>query len=46
VELDADIPEEFQEGIDLMQKFNADQSVEDLAANIAALRSRGCAVYF
>jgi carboxymethylenebutenolidase len=46
VELDADIPEEFQEGIDLMQKFNADKSVEDLTANIAALRSRGYAVYF
>ena len=43
VELDADIPDEFQEGLDLMQKFNADKSVEDLAASIAALRSRGCA---
>jgi carboxymethylenebutenolidase len=40
VELDADIPDEFQEGLDLMQKFNADKSVEDLAS-IAALRSRG-----
>ena len=42
VELDADIPDEFQEGLDLLQKFNADKSVEDLAASIAALRSRGC----
>jgi carboxymethylenebutenolidase len=42
VELDADIPDEFQEGLDLMRKFNADKSVEDLAASIAALRSRGC----
>ena len=32
VELDADIPDEFQEGLDLLQKFNADKSVEDLAA--------------
>ena len=32
-----------EEGLDLMQKFNADKSVEDLAASIAALRSRGCA---
>ena len=46
VELDADIPEEFQEGLDRLPKFNADKSVEDLAASIAALRSRGCAVYF
>src|SRR6476620_4164873 len=43
VELDADIPDEFQEGLDLLQKFNADKGVEDLAASIAALRSRGCA---
>ena len=35
VELDADIPDEFQEGLDLMQKFN-DKGVEDLAASIAA----------
>ena len=41
VELDADIPDEFQEGLDLMQKFNADKGVEDLAASIAALRLRG-----
>jgi carboxymethylenebutenolidase len=43
VELDADIPDEFQEGLDLLQKFNADKSVEDLSSSIAALRSRGCA---
>ena len=42
VELDADIPDEFQEGLDLLQKFNADKSVEDLSSSIAALRSRGC----
>jgi carboxymethylenebutenolidase len=42
VELDADIPDQFQEGLDLLQKFNADKSVEDLTACIAGLRSRGC----
>ena len=29
--------------LDLLQKFSADKSVEDLAASIATLRSRGCA---
>ena len=43
VELDADLPDEFQEELDLLQKFNAGKSVEDLAASIAVLRSRGCA---
>src|SRR4249920_3284424 len=32
VELDADIPDEFQEGLDLLQKFNAYKSVEDLSS--------------
>jgi carboxymethylenebutenolidase len=43
VELDADVPEQFQEGLDLMQKFSADKGVEDIAACIANLRGDGCA---
>jgi carboxymethylenebutenolidase len=43
VELDADIPEQFQEGLDLMQKFSADKSIADIADCMAALRAEGCA---
>jgi len=42
VELDADVPEQFQQGLAYMQKFDQDKGINDLKASIAALRSRGC----
>jgi carboxymethylenebutenolidase len=42
VELEADIPEQFQQGIAYMQKFDADKGIDDIKATIAALRARGC----
>jgi carboxymethylenebutenolidase len=42
VELDADVPEQFQEGLAYMQKFDADKSIDDIKVTIAALRARGC----
>lgn len=42
VELDADSPEQFQEGISLMQRFDGDLGVKDIGAAIKALRDRGC----
>jgi carboxymethylenebutenolidase len=42
VELDADVPEQFQQGLAYMQKFDTDKSIDDIKACIAALRARGC----
>jgi carboxymethylenebutenolidase len=42
VELNADIPEEFQEALALMQRFDGDLGVKDIAASIRALRESGC----
>lgn len=40
VELDPDVPEQFQEALGLMQKFNQDQGIRDTEATIRAARSR------
>jgi carboxymethylenebutenolidase len=42
IELDADVPEQFQQGLAYMQKFDGDKSIDDIKASIAALRARGC----
>jgi carboxymethylenebutenolidase len=42
VQLDADKPEEFQEGYGLMQRFDMDQGIKDIAAAIKTLRDAGC----
>jgi carboxymethylenebutenolidase len=42
VQLDADKPEEFQEGYGLMQRMDMDQSIKDIAAAIKTLRDAGC----
>jgi carboxymethylenebutenolidase len=42
VELDADVPAQFQQGLDYMNKFDADKSIADIQATIATLRARGC----
>lgn len=43
VQLDADKPEEFQQGYGLMQRFDMDQGIKDIAAAIKYLRDAGCA---
>jgi len=40
VELDADVPEDFQKAIDLMMKLNQDQAIRDLEATIKAARAK------
>jgi len=40
VELDPDEPEEFQEALGLMQKFNQDKGIRDIEASIRAARAR------
>ncbi|MDQ8757029.1 dienelactone hydrolase family protein [Sphingosinicella sp. LHD-64] len=40
VELDPDVPEQFQEALGLMQKFNQDQGIRDIEATIRAARAR------
>ena len=40
VELDADVPEQFQQAIGLMQKFNQDQGIRDIEATIRKARRR------
>jgi len=40
VELDPDVPEEFQRALGLMQKFNQDQGIRDIEAAIREARSR------
>ncbi|HWA41654.1 MAG TPA: dienelactone hydrolase family protein [Hypericibacter adhaerens] len=42
VELDADVPAQFQQGIDYMQKLDQNKSIDDIKATIAALRAKGC----
>lgn len=51
VELDADVPEQFQEALGLMQRFDQDQGIQDIEATIRAARARigggkvGCVGY-
>jgi len=40
VELDPDVPEQFQEALGLMQKLNQDKAIADIEACIRAARSR------
>jgi carboxymethylenebutenolidase len=40
VELDPDVPEQFQEALGLMQKFNQDKGIADIEAAIREARSR------
>ncbi len=40
VELDPDVPEEFQRALGLMQKFNQDQGIRDIEASLREARSR------
>lgn len=40
VELDADVPEDFQTAIDFMTKLNQDQAIRDLEATIKAARAK------
>ena len=40
VELDPDIPEQFQEALGLMQKLNQDKAIADIEASIRAARAR------
>jgi carboxymethylenebutenolidase len=40
VELDPDVPEQFQEALDLMGRFDQDQGVDDIEATIRAARNR------
>ena len=42
VQLDADKPEEFQQGYGLMQRMDMDQGIKDIAAAIQTLRDAGC----
>lgn len=42
VELDADIPEQMQQGFGLYQSFDPDKGVADIEAAIKALRRAGC----
>lgn len=51
VELDADVPEQFQEALGLMQRFDQDQGIRDIEATVRAARARigggkvGCVGY-
>jgi carboxymethylenebutenolidase len=40
ITLDPDVPEQFQQGLALMQKFNQDQGIRDIEATIRAARAR------
>jgi carboxymethylenebutenolidase len=40
VELDPDVPEQFQEALGLMQRFDQDQGISDIESTIRAARSR------
>lgn len=40
VQLDPDVPEEFQQGIDMIGKFNQDAAIRDIEATIRAARAR------
>lgn len=40
IELDPDVPDQFQEALALMQKFNQDQGIRDIEATIRAARGR------
>ena len=40
LELDPDVPDEFQQALGLMQKFNQDQGIRDIEATIHAARKR------
>jgi carboxymethylenebutenolidase len=40
VELDPDVPDEFQQALGLMQKFNQDQGIRDIEATLREARSR------
>lgn len=40
VELDPDVPDQFQEALGLMQKFNQDQGIRDIEAAIREVRGR------
>ena len=40
VELDPDVPEQFQQALELMGKFNQDQGVRDIEAAVRELRKR------
>ena len=40
VELDPDVPEQFQRGLELMGQFDQDQSIADIEATIRAARAR------
>jgi carboxymethylenebutenolidase len=42
VELDADIPEQFQRALGLYQRFDVDAGITDIAAAIGSLRAAGC----
>jgi carboxymethylenebutenolidase len=43
IELDADVPEQFQQAIGLYQKFDVDKGIADIEATITALRHQGVA---
>jgi carboxymethylenebutenolidase len=43
IELDADIPEQFQQAIGFYQKFDVDKGIADIEATITALRHAGVA---
>jgi carboxymethylenebutenolidase len=43
VELDADVPEQMQQGFGFYQSFDVDKGVADIEAAIRALRQAGCA---
>lgn len=43
VELDADVPEQMQQGFGFYQSFDVDKGVADIEAAIRALRHAGCA---
>ncbi len=51
IELDPDVPEQFQEGLDLYQRFGQDQGIEDIDATIRFIRAKkrvskvGCVGY-
>ena len=51
IELDPDVPEQFQEGLDLYQQFDQDQGVADIDATIRLVRAKmkvgkvGCVGY-
>lgn len=40
IELDADVPEQFQQAIEIMGKFDQDQGVHDIEATIRAARAK------